>query len=307
MGTSKRLLAGVLACLVSTASTATNYQTVEAQIKRSEAEMAARIGVSILDTEKDQIWNYRGEERFPLTSTFKTILCAKLLRDADDEKLSLDKTVKVEKSKLVTYSPVMEKRIDQQVSLGDACSATMLTSDNTAANIVLESVGGPQDLTQFIRGYGDQATRIDRYETELNEGTPKDVRDTTTPEAMVKSLNVLLFGNVLSLEAREQLTLWLRENKVTGNLLRSVLPHGWNIGDRSGAGGNGSRSITAVVWPADSYPVIISIYVTETTASFEERNAAVVKIGQSIFEAMQALAVNQISASKPGDPGNSIK
>ncbi|WP_164489765.1 serine hydrolase, partial [Raoultella ornithinolytica] len=60
-------------------------------------------------------------------------------------------------------------------------------SDNTAANLLLTTLGGPQGLTTFLRHSGDQTSRLDRWETELNEARPGDVRDTTTPEAMART------------------------------------------------------------------------------------------------------------------------
>ena len=165
-----------------------------------------------------------------------------------------------------------------------ACEATMFTSDNTAANIVIHAVGGPDKITAFLRQSGDTVTQLDRFEPALNEATPGDVRDTTTPNAMTQTLNTLLFKEGLSKENQQQLIKWLAGNQVTGNLLRSVLPQGWTIADRSGAGGHGARSITAVVWPEDRAPVIIAIYVMQTEASFDARNQAIVKIGQAIFE-----------------------
>lgn len=159
----------------------------------------------------------------------------------------------------------------------------MIMSDNTAANIVLENTGGPQALTFFMRSIGDQYTRLDRTEPELNEAAQGDIRDTTTPEQMVKTLNMLLFGNILSDESKNKLKDWMIKNKVADSLLRSVLPPGWNIADRSGSGGNGSRGITAVVWSDSRPPLIISIYMTQSNASFNERNKAVAEIGNEIF------------------------
>lgn len=156
-------------------------------------------------------------------------------------------------------------------------------SDNTAANIVLSGIKGPLSLTRFMRSIGDKVTRLDRIEPDLNEAVDGDKRDTTTPNAIVKSLETLLFGDVLSQSSKNQLKQWMMDNKVTGSLLRSVLPENWSIADRSGAGGYGSRGITAVVWSDKRTPIIISIYLTQTDASFAQRNKAIADIGKEIF------------------------
>lgn len=131
---------------------------------------------------------------------------------------------------------------------------------------------------------GDSVTRLDRIEPSLNEALAADVRDTTSPNAMTKTLNTLLFGTVLSTESKAKLKQWMVENKVSGNLFRSELPGGWYIADRSGAGGNGSRAITAIIWSNERSPLIVSVYLTKTEASFENRNKAIAKIGKEIFK-----------------------
>ena len=116
-------------------------------------------------------WDYKGDETFPLTSTFKTIACAKLLHDNDSGRLDIEDKVKVKESDIMEYSPVMKNYIGQEVTLNSCmCQAAMHTSDNTAANIIIESVGGTQSITNFVRDIGDKRTRLDRIEPDLNEG-----------------------------------------------------------------------------------------------------------------------------------------
>lgn len=264
------------------ASTA-DFKVLDSQIKQQEQKISARIGVAILHTQKGLQFSYRGEERFPLNSTFKSLACAKLLKDTDEGKLNLVDTKLIQKNAIQEYSPITRSLVGKHISLEDACSATMLTSDNTAANIVLEAVGGPSDLTLFLRNLGDQFSRIDRWEPELNEGKPGDVRDTTTPNAVVATLNELLNGTLLTESSQSQLKTWMMDNQIAGKLFRSVLPTDWKIADRTGAGGHGSRGITAMVWPKHSAPIIIAVYITETEASFKQRNRIIAEIGKLIF------------------------
>ncbi len=252
-------------------------------VSNLENRYGGKIGVAIMDTSDQSLWHYQGNSRFPLMSTFKTLACAKLLADVDQKKQKLTTESLIERESLVTYSPVTEPQAGQTITLDQACEATMSTSDNTAANLVLAGIGGPKQLTDFLRSTGDNTTRLDRIEPELNEAQLGDNRDTTTPLAITNTLNQLIFGNTLSDVSRTQLKTWMMGNQVADNLLRSVLPEGWSIADRSGAGGHGSRGITAIVWSNKRQPLIISIYMTGTNASFEERNQVIVKTGQAVF------------------------
>lgn len=266
-------------CLVFNA----HANTIIKKIEETERKLDARIGVSIYDVTDNKLWNYNGDTSFPLMSTFKTLACAKLLADVEKGLQSFDTSAVITTNSIIAWSPITEKLIGEHFSLKQACSAAMIMSDNTATNIVLTGIKGPEALTQFMRSIGDEFTRLDRIEPDLNEALDGDKRDTTTPNAMVKSLHTLLFGDVLSQASKFQLKQWMIDNKVTGSLLRSVLPENWSIADRSGAGGYGSRGITAVVWSNKRSPIIISIYLTQTDASFARRNKAIADIGKEIF------------------------
>lgn len=255
------------------------------KIEEIEHQLDVRVGVSIYDVAANDKWSYNGDSNFPLMSTFKTLACAKLLADVEKGVESFETSVVINASSLISWSPVTEKLVDQTFTLKQACAATMIMSDNTAANIVLAGINGPKALTQFLRSIGDNVTRLDRIEPDLNEALDGDERDTTTPNAIVVTLHKLLFGTVLSQASKAQLKQWMMDTKVSDSLLRSVLPESWSIADRSGAGGYGSRGITAVVWSEKRSPIIISIYLTQTDASFAQRNNAIADIGQVIFSA----------------------
>ncbi len=248
-----------------------------------EARLGARLGAVVLDTETGTKWSHRPDERFPLNSTFKAFACAAVLARVDRGEEDLSRSIVFQKSDLVTYSPVTELRIaGEGMTVGELCEAATAMSDNTAANLVLGSIGGPEGFTRFMRFLGDEATRLDRWETELNEAVPGDPRDTTTPNAIVESLRKLVLAETLSSGSRGQLESWLVGNKVGGPLLRAGLPGSWRIADRTGAGSYGSRGIVAVIWPPQRKPVVAAVYITQTQASMDARNAAIAEIGNTL-------------------------
>lgn len=256
-------------------------------VAATEKRLDARIGLAVYDYQSGRRWEYNANDRFPITSTFKALACAAVLARVDAGAEDLKRVVIIRESDLVPYAPVTERRLGGQgMTLHELCDATMSTSDNVAANLILRSLGGPEGLTGFARRIGDSVTRLDRWETELNEARPGDLQDTTTPNAMVQNLQRLLFGDVLSTDSRRQLADWLAGNKVGGPLIRAGLPDDWRIGDRTGAGGYGSRSVIAVIWPPEQRPVIVALYITETKASLDERNAAIAAIAGALKEAL---------------------
>ncbi|WP_407281128.1 class A beta-lactamase [Aromatoleum evansii] len=274
----------VLACIVASfipapvfaLDTTKLIQAVQAE----ESALQARVGMTLFDVNTGTTWNYRGDERFPLNSTHKTFSCAALLAKVDGKALSLDQSVSISKEMLVTYSPIMEKSLSPEtVTLGKLCQAAVSYSDNTAANVVFDTIGGATEFNAYMRSIGDEQTRLDRKEPELNEGTPGDVRDTTTPNAIVSSLRKILLGDGLSVSSRSELTQWMLDDQVAGALLRASLPSDWKIADKTGAGGYGSRSIVAVIWPPSKQPFVVAIYITQTKASMQASNQAIARIG----------------------------
>ncbi|MDO6427570.1 class A beta-lactamase [Thalassotalea sp. 1_MG-2023] len=285
--TNGRICTALLLLSFTTSAMTSAQNTIVNQIEKQKRVMNAEIGVAIFDVDKQKLWHYNGNSRFPLMSTFKVLACAKLLADVEKNRQTFDTSMLITKSDLIYWSPITKHMVGKKMSLKQACSATMTMSDNTAANIVLTGIQGPKALTQFMREIGDDTTRLDRIEPQLNQALKGDKRDTTSPIAMVNSLHSLLYGNVLNQQSKAQLTQWMMDNKITGSLLRSVLPEQWSIADRSGAGGYGSRAITAVVWSEDQTPLIIAIYLTQTEATMKERNKAIAAIGESIFNFYQ--------------------
>ncbi len=141
-------------------------------------------------------------------------------------------------------------------------------------------------LTDYFRSLGDQVSRLDRNETDLNENLPGDPRDTTTPAAAVADLDKLLLGDAMKPDAREQLKQWMLNDAVSGPLLRAAAPSNWRIADKTGAGERGSRGIVAVMWPPDRAPIVTAIYIRQTAASLDERNAAIARIGAALVRAL---------------------
>lgn len=281
----RRVLAGGGAALIGAAvlARAGAHSSPERAIAEIEARVGARLGVAMRDTASGAELRYRADERFPITSTFKLLAGAALLARVDAGRDSLDRRVRFAKSDIVAYSPATERHADGEgMTLAEICDAAITLSDNTAGNLLLAAIGGPDGLTQYARALGDMVTRLDRIETDLNEARPGDVRDTTSPAAMLGNLKKLLVGEALSSASRQRLTNWMIANKTGDTRLRAGVPDGWRVGDKTGAGGNGSNNDIAIVWPPGGKPILIAAYLTECARSVDERNAALADVARAL-------------------------
>ena len=274
------VLCALLASCLSAATPARASDPITTAAQRVEAELGMRVGFAVIDTGSGLVTAYRQDERFAMASTFKALACAAALWAGE---AVLGKTSRIAKADLRPHSPVTEKRVGVALSTRELCAITLRTSDNAAANGVLKAIGGPDGLTAFLRRIGDKTTRLDRYEPELNTATPGDPRDTTTPSAMAETLRRLLIADSLSPTARDELRGWMAANAVANGLLRARLPKGWQIADRSGAGGHGTRGVIAVLWPPTGAPLVVSIYMDGGKHKLKTRDAAIAEIGGAIF------------------------
>ena len=252
-----------------------------------ERRNGGRLGVVALDTANGRLVGHRADERFPLCSTFKFLAAALVLARVDRGEEKLDRRVVYSEKDLVTYSPVTKNGVGPGgLSMSELCDAAVTLSDNTAGNLLLASFGGPPALTAFTRTLGDELTRLDRIETALNEATPGDLRDTTTPAAMVHDMQRLLVGDALSPSSRERLAGWLIASKTGAKRLRAGFPADWRVGDKTGSGDHGTANDVAIAWPPGRAPVLVAAYYTGSTIADEARSSVIAEAGRLAVTAL---------------------
>ncbi|MGX5730581.1 class A beta-lactamase [Pseudoxanthomonas beigongshangi] len=245
-----------------------------------ERGSGGRLGVCLLDSASGRQWGRRMDERFPMCSTFKFPLAATVLQRVERGELALDQRVAIRREDMIAHAPVTEKHVGGQLSVGELCQATMIWSDNPAANLLLPLVDGPAGVTAFLRASGDAVTRNDRDEPDVNRFSPDDPRDTTTPEAMAGSLRRLLLGDILGAQSRQRLTGWLVDNRTGDRRLRAGLPAGWKVGDKTGSNGEDTTNDIAIVWPdRGRAPWLLTGYLQGAKVDADVRDAVLRQVG----------------------------
>lgn len=243
-------------------------QTATEELAQLEQACRGRLGVYVIDTGTGQRFGHRADERFLMLSSFK-LLAAGLVLDRHDRGAdTLDRRIHYTKADLVEWSPVTAKHVDGDgMTLAELCHATLTTSDNTATNLIHQSYGGPQALTQFVRRLGDVTTRHDRYEPALNTPDLQQPLDTTTPRAIAETMTKLVVGDALSSTSRRQLQDWLLANTTGGKRLRAGFPPEWRVGDKTGTAPAVGANDIGVAWPPGHAPMAVAVYVETTAAS----------------------------------------
>ena len=260
---------------------ASRAEALHDRLAALERKHGGRLGVSILDTGTGQRLANRGDEPFLMCSTFKLFAVAAVLARVDRGAEQLDRRVVFGKDVLLSYAPVTRQHVGAPgLSIAELCAAAITVSDNSAANLLLESLGGPSAITRMARGLGDSHTRLDRIEPDLNVASPGDLRDTTTPDAAVATLQKLLLGDALSEASRTQLVGWLRACTTGTTKLRAGLPPGWTSGDKTGSGFQNETNDIGILFPPRREPLLVTAYYADSKADAATRDAVLAGVGR---------------------------
>ncbi len=258
-------------------------ENVQSSVSEIERRVGGRIGIYGVATDTGVSIAHRADERFALCSTFKWALAAAVLTGVDESRLALDQEISFDAAEIIDHSPVVSARARQgHMSVEALACAAVVSSDNTAANLLLTRVGGPAGLTAFLRAHGDALTRLDRNEPTLNTNLPGDPRDTTTPRAMVATLQVLLTTPALSMASRQRLIEWMVSSETGRDRLRAGLPRDWRVGDKTGTGERGAANDVVIAWPPGRGPVLIAAYLSDSASSLPILNATHADLGRLV-------------------------
>ncbi|WP_115540840.1 class A beta-lactamase [Xanthomonas campestris] len=259
------------------------YDVLRARWAEIQRGTGGRLGISLLNSVTGWHIGQRENERFPMCSTFKFVLAAAVLQRVDKGELRLTQQIKIRASDMLEHAPVTERHVGGSLSVAELCQATMIHSDNPAANLLFPLIGDPPGLTRFLRGIGDTKTRSDRLEPAMNGFAPGEPRDTTTPAAMAATLRTLLLGDALQPASRKQLTAWMIDNRTGDDCLRAGLPRDWKIGDKTGSNGTDTRNDIAIIWlPGRAAPLLLTAYLNGATVDAAGRDAALKAVAEAV-------------------------
>lgn len=237
-----------------------------------ETKYGARLGLSVVDTASGATVDYREGERFPMASTFKGLACGALLQAHPLSTGYFDQVIRYTAADIVVNSPETEKHVDTGMTVTALCDAAITQSDNTAGNMLLRLLGGPEGFTAFLRTLGDTVSRLDRWEPELNTAIPGDERDTTTAAALVANYRALVVGTALPEPERDQLATWLKASKTGAKRIKAGLPTDWIVGDKTGSPAYGSALDVAIAWPPNRAPLVLAVLTTKPDQNAEPSN-----------------------------------
>ncbi|MFE9580979.1 class A beta-lactamase [Nocardia sp. NPDC006044] len=227
------------------------------QLFELERRFDARIGVFALATATGRTIAHRADEPFAFCSTFKALATAAILHR--NPLSHLDTVVTYSDADLMKSSAITRDHVATGMTISALFDAAVRYSDGTAGNLLLRDLGGPAELTAYLRTLGDTVTRMDRTEPFITEATPGDPRDTSTPRALATDFQQIVLGDALPDDKRALLLDLLERNLTGAQRIRAGVPRDWRVADKTGTGDYGTLNDIAVLWPPNTAPIVLAI------------------------------------------------
>ncbi len=199
------------------AASSPQLRSLEYRLAALVAASPGDVGVAALDLKSGEVVSINGDEPFPMASVVKIAVAANYLAQVENGRRSL--------------SDMIGGR-----SAASLMEVMMIRSDNHATDLLLRDLGGPQTVQAWLTQNGIAGVRIDRNIAGLlsDRRNLRDVRDSSTPRAMVDLLQRLDSGKMLRAQSRSYL-LDLMGRCMTGkNRMRGMLPAGTQVQHKTG-------------------------------------------------------------------------
>jgi beta-lactamase class A len=262
----------------------------KSEFSQLESDYGVKLGVYAFDTEANKEVVYRADDRFAYCSTFKALAAGAVLKQDSLEQLK--QVVKYNKEDVLSYAPITKDNVDKGMTIEEICSAAVRFSDNTAANLLFDHIGGPNGFKSALNQLGDNVTQPTRIEPDLNEAVPGDIRDTSTPRQLATDLKAYTTGNILTEDKKKILIDWMTGNERGDKLIRAGVPKGWVVADKSGAGSYGTRNDIAIVMPPNKKPIIIAILSTHDKKEAKYDDKLIAQASKIIFDSFSTTENN---------------
>lgn len=255
-----------------------------------ESRYNGLVGLSCYVPRYEAWLGHRFDERFAYCSVFKWILSAACLKGVDEGRLSLSQIIKFGPNDILEPAPVTRAALkDGQLSLEALCAGTVITSDNTAANLLMPYVGGLKGLSDFVKSYKDEVTRFDQIEPFLNENLKNDPRDTSSPKAMTGLLAKVVEGPGLTSESKAKLSQWLKDCETGTKRIRAGLPKDWPVGDKTGTSGNGAANDVAFFDTPQWGRIYLSVFTNRSEFNMDKSAAFIAEATRIVIDRLRPL------------------
>ncbi|AJI75327.1 class A beta-lactamase [Francisella philomiragia] len=258
-----------------------------------EKQYGGKIGVYTINRNDNSNFSHNQSFYFPICSTYKFLVVGAILKQSMTDNNLLNKEVKISANQIIGYSPVTKKHINQTMTVSELSKAA-IQSDNTATNLLIEKLGGLNNLNNFILSLHDHATKVAGLEPVANQVSLTTNQNKTTPKIMAKDINKLAFSNsILDKKHRLLFKKWLLENDSGNNRIAAEIPDEWEIGNKTGTCAYGSTNDVAIIWPDDDKAIIMAIFYTQSQKDAKPNSKIIREVTKILLDKLEQQNTNK--------------
>jgi beta-lactamase class A len=199
------------------AASSPSLSSLEQQLASLVSNTSADVGIAALDLSTGETVSIKGNTPFPMASTVKVAVAALYLAQVDHGRRSLDDTI----------NGVSARRLMRRM---------LVHSDNRATDVLLNDLGGPRAVHDWLQDNGISGLRVDRNIADLLRSKRDlwDRRDSSTPVAMIDLLSRIYKAELIKPESRNYLLDLMAQCQTGRNRMKALLPFGTPVEHKTG-------------------------------------------------------------------------
>jgi beta-lactamase class A len=263
---------------------------LDAEIEQIAHSVEGRVGAAMMLLETGETAGFDADGRFPMQSVYKFPIAMAILSQVDAGALKLDGQVRVAKADLVPpslHSPIRDQHPEGvELSVRELLRFNIVESDGTASDVLLRLAGGPERVTQYLRGLGIDGVAVATSEMEMSRGQKVQYRNWATPRSMLELLRVFHRGAALSPAGRDLLLRLMQESVPGGQRIKGLLPPGTMVAHKTGTSGtvNGMTAATndvgIVTLPGGRHMAVV-VFVSDSKGTLQAREGVIARIARA--------------------------
>ncbi len=239
-----------------------------------------------------------GSRRFPMQSVYKLPIGMAALHAVDLGKLRLTQPIHVTPDDFAApsrHSPLRDQNPHGATrTVGELLEAMLTASDGTASDVLLKRVGGPAQVTNYLRGLGIQGMVVATSESAMAASEQVQYRNWATPDAMASLLCAVQLGRGLSPASRQRLLHLMMDTLSGPHQIKGLLPLGTVVAHRTGGSGtvHGLTRATndaGLVTLPDGRHLAVVVFVSDTRADAATRDRVIAQIARAAWDHRQKL------------------
>jgi len=271
----------------------TDVQAVDAELTKRLATLAKSIGddvaVTVIHVETGRTVTVDGAKKLQLYSVFKVPLAIAVLKAVEEKKISLDQKLHVTPSDVAPGSQIntdlWRRPVDKNVA--ELLEFSIVRSDNTSSDKLMQLIGGPAVVTERMRALG--YSNIDIVTTVRDFAAKGENPNVGTPADLARLLTQLQKGELVQ-PANASLLLGYMERARTGGerRLRANLPAGTQVAEKTGSGTAATNDIGLITLPDGKGHLAIAVLINGTRSKTDAQEKLIAETARAAYDAFVA-------------------